>query len=349
MALRAERRPAAQVGTQDREGWSAVGRVEQLGRPAPTGRVGLVEQWLRRSQVELRVLRAALPFQVCDLQTGVRGDVGLVGPGTGLGAGGGGVLGLGQRDRRVGFRPGPVVDRGVLRGGPYALRRQLLAYQRGEAGGVLDGLGGIDRVAVGVLRAEVLADELVGGDGLRRGDPVAERGEVGLQGVVDPPEAPHARHVVLGDVAVEQQVANGVLDAAGAPFELEVVGLARSDRLGIEPVGGHLVLRVLVQPGVGVVPRRVGDRVHPPAVTTTVQVVDVELLAAGVADPELGGVTDVAAGHRGRWVAEGVRRVRVRLLLAEGEQPVAEGLRTVVERELPRAVAAGGGVHLREP
>ena len=41
---------------------------------------------------------------------------------------------------------------------------------------------------------------------------------------------------MLGDVAVEQQVTDGVLDATGATFELEVVGLTRADRLRIEPV-----------------------------------------------------------------------------------------------------------------
>ena len=88
---------------------------------------------------------------------------------------------------------------------------------------------------------------------------------------------------MLGDVAVEQEVAGRLLDAAGAALDLEVVGLARADRLRVEPLRGRRVgRRVLVQAGVGVVVGRVGVRVEPPAVAAAVQVEDVELLAAGV-------------------------------------------------------------------
>ena len=75
-------------------------------------------------------------------------------------------------------------------------------------------------------------------------DVVAQRREVGLERVVHAPEAPHARVVVLGDVAVLEQVADRLVDAAGAALDLERVGLARADRLGVQALGARLLLRV---------------------------------------------------------------------------------------------------------
>ena len=41
---------------------------------------------------------------------------------------------------------------------------------------------------------------------------------------------------MLGDVAVVEEVACALLNASGATFDLEVVCLARADRLGVEPL-----------------------------------------------------------------------------------------------------------------
>ena len=184
---------------------------------------------------------------------------------------------------------------------------------------------------------------------LRRERPVRQRDQVGLPRVVHPPEGPHARDVVLGDVTVVQEVARGLLDAAGSALDLEVVGLARADGLGVEALRGRPDgRRVLAQPGVGVVVGRVGHGVEAPAVAAAVQVEDVELLRTDVHDPDLGRVGEVAPHHRGRRLTEGVGAVGVALLLGEVEQPVAEGLAAVVEGELAGSVRAGGVVHQGE-
>src|SRR5207245_5976987 len=82
-------------------------------------------------------------------------------------------------------------------------------------------------VAIGVELVEGVANELVGSDRRRNlthvvgqvsacGGAIRQRREVRLQGVEDAPEAPHARDVVLDDVAVEQELACTLLDATGA-------------------------------------------------------------------------------------------------------------------------------------
>ena len=80
----------------------------------------------------------------------------------------------------------------------------------------------------------------------------------GWQRVVRPPEGPHAGQVVVGDVAVPEEVARGLLDAAGAALDLEVVALARAGGLRVEPHARSTSGRPgLVQAGVVVVPRLV--------------------------------------------------------------------------------------------
>ena len=174
---------------------------------------------------------------------------------------------------------------------------------------------------------------------------VGQDGEVGLPGVVDPPEAPHAAHVVLGDVAVPEEVTGRLLDPAGAALHLQVVGLAGAERLGVEPAGGRqLGLGLLVEPGVGVVVGLVGHRVEAPAVAAAVQVVDVQHLGAGVDQAELGRVAEVAPRDRGGRVAEGVGGVAVRLLRGRLVEPVHERLGAVVDG--PRARPVGVGVRV---
>ena len=69
------------------------------------------------------------------------------------------------------------------------------------------------------------------------GSAVGQRRQTGLQGVEHPPDAPHARRVVLGDVAVEQEVAGSLLHAACAAFDLGVEALARAGVDGVDTIG----------------------------------------------------------------------------------------------------------------
>ena len=153
---------------------------------------------------------------------------------------------------------------------------------------------------------------------------------------------------MLGDVAVEKEVAYRLLDAAGAALDLEVVGLARADRLRVQSLRRRQLRRwVLLQAGVGVVERRVADRVEAPAVTAAVQVEDVELLPADMNQPDLRRVGEVAAHDRRRRVAKRIRAVGVGLLLGVLEQAVPERLRPIVDGEGAGPVAAGDGVDQR--
>ena len=129
----------------------------------------------------------------------------------------------------------PVQDRAVLRERAVAdgvdaqlldaLRRQLRADPVVQVG-LADGHA-----------VEGLADECAGVDRGGRLGLARQRRQVGLGGIEHAPEAPHAREVVLGDVAVEQELAGAVLVGSSAAFDLEVVALARTDLLGIELEG----------------------------------------------------------------------------------------------------------------
>ena len=145
---------------------------------------------------------------------------------------------------------------------------------------------------------------------------------------------------MLGDVAVVQEVARGLLHAARAALDLEVVRLAGADRLRVESLRGRQRDRRFVEAGVLVVVRLVGVRVGAPAIAAAVQVEDVEELRAGVHQADLRGIAQVAARHRRRRVAERVRVVGVRLETIEAvdAEAVHERLAAVVERARCRPV-----------
>ena len=66
---------------------------------------------------------------------------------------------------------------------------------------------------------------------------VGQDSQVRLQRVEHAPEAPHARHVVLDHVAVEQELASQLLHAARTALDLQVVRLAGPERLRVGAVG----------------------------------------------------------------------------------------------------------------
>ena len=203
--------------------------------------------------------------------------------------------------------------------------------------------GPVDRIEGRGRRVDA---ELVGQVRQRLGQHAAVRQlpQVGLQGVEHAPQPPHAGDVVLGDVAVIREVADGVLGTSGAVVEVGVEHLARPDRLRVEhdALLGAVAARLLEEAGVAVVEVGVGRRVQVPVQATTVQVVDVVHLRPAVHDPQLHGVGHVGPGHRYSRLTEGVRVVRQRLLLAlRHGQPVHEWLRPVVDGPRPRPVRAG--------
>ena len=97
-----------------------------------------------------------------------------------------------------------------------------------------------------------------------------------LHGVVHPPVAPHAGHVMVGHMAVEQEVPRQLLAQAGSAFGVQVEGLRRSDHLDIHPVrlGAHH--RILDRPVLGREPERhlvAGPRATQPADRPAVRMV----------------------------------------------------------------------------
>src|SRR5438270_10162392 len=238
---------------------------------------------------------------------------------------------------------GPVPDLRVLVAVAFALRRNLwpdpliqrrrrehrIAVERlAQQAGRVDANG--DRAIQVVLRS------------------VGQRGQVRLKRVEHAPEAPHTRDVVLDDVAVEQELACQLLDAAGATFDLEVVTLAWPKSLRVGAIGSSVGDGGLVEASLGVVPRRVGLGVEPPANAAAVQVEDVEDLTARVEDAELHRVAEVAVRRDGGRVAEGIRAVGLRLLLRREAEAVQERLGAIVHRPRAGSIRFGEGVHARQ-
>ena len=265
---------------------------------------------------------------------------GVVGPGMG-------VLRLAQVDRR-GRRAAldPVPHRRVLRVQPDALRRELALDQafQGDLGTRVGQPGLRDNG----LASDDLADQAGRVDRGGLGRPARHPGQVRLGGVEDPDEAHHARVIVSGDVAVVQEVARGLLAAAGPALGFQVVGLARLDRLRVEPDRVLGDRRELLQPardvGVG------GPGVADPADAAAVLMEDVAHLRAGVDQADLVGVAHVEIRLRRGHVAVGVRAVVLRLIRDEagvllGDLALVEALAAVVDRLAARPVGVGELVH----
>ena len=238
---------------------------------------------------------------------------------------------------RVAVVNGPIPHRGVLVADGDALRWDLRSDPRRQV--VLG-----DHGAVG----HRLADQLRRGHCSVLGCPVGQRREAWLQGVEHSPDAPHARRVVLGDVAVEQEVAGSLLHAACAAFDLCVEALPRAGVDRVDAVGLGDLDRGLLQAGVAIAVGRVALGVGAPAVATTMQVIDVEQLGAPVHDAELGRVAEIALRDDRRRVTEHRRRVGVGLLVRLEGQSIHEGLGPVVHPSAAGAVRLGDRVDRRQ-
>ena len=98
---------------------------------------------------------------------------------------------------------------------------------------------------------------------------------------------------MVADVAVVEEVARHLLAAAGAALVLQVEARPRSDRLRVQAGGVRVLRRELLEGRVGGKVFRLRIWIPPPAVGATVQMVDVEHLAAAVHQPGLAGLTEV--------------------------------------------------------
>ena len=146
-------------------------------------------------------------------------------------------------------------------------------------------------------------------------DIVADIGS--LQGVVGPPESPHARHVMMRDVTVVEEIAGSILATARAALDRKIVSLRWANGLYVNTIGGTAHRRELHRAATGQseivdaeeieILRQVG--LPPPANRPAVQMVRVEHLRATVYQTPLGRVAQIGPGDRCRGIAKGVGAV----------------------------------------
>ena len=137
-----------------------------------------------------------------------------------------------------------------------------------------------------------------------------------LQRVVEPAVPPHARHIVVRNVAVIEELAGQVLTATAAAFRFQVERFGRTDHFHVHPIG--------LRPDHGILHRAVlslkpmlfliGARAALPTDGSAVRMVRVEHFRSTMHQTPLDRITEVATGHRGGRVTEGVGAVGQRLI-----------------------------------
>src|SRR5262249_38819413 len=131
---------------------------------------------------------------------------------------------------------------------------------------------------------------------------------------------------------------------------LEVVALGRANRLRIDALGeprherGSLVQAVVEA-------RRLEPGLPPPANGATVDVVHVQHLRPTVDDALLDGIAEIAPGDRGSRIAEDVRAIGLRFVVASREsvlerEPIHERLAAVIDGARAWPVARGERIDL---
>src|SRR5207244_12995094 len=106
---------------------------------------------------------------------------------------------------------------------------------------------------------------------------------------------------------------------------------------------------MLVQARLSVVEGGIGFRVESPADSASVQVEDVEDFAAGVQNPKLNRIAEIAVRRDGGRVAEGIRAVRLGFLLGSKVETVHERLGAIVHRARARPIGLGERVDFGQP
>jgi hypothetical protein len=156
---------------------------------------------------------------------------------------------------------------------------------------------------------------------------------------------------VVGDVAVDKEVAGALLAAAAAALIFDVEGLRGADALGIDTFRGFRQEgRVLIEASIEL--GRLDAGLATPSYRAAVDVVDVGNLRAGVDDSLFDRVAQVRAQDRRGGVAEDVGAISDGLIhhtcgsLLKGKA-VHKRLATVVQRPGGGAVGVGKGVNHR--
>ncbi len=337
VVVRGERHPLAEVRLEQRPRHPARGRVEKNGGPGavvPLGGGGI-----------LRILRGALAL--------ADGDVAVPLP-----VPHGGVVG-----HDLAFL---VFRMARFTGGRHPHLDPVLDVHDGRIGFPVGLLALVDDLELLAEPIDGRADQLVGRHAeLHAALPVRQfrqvRHRVGmtradLQRIVEPAVAPHARHVMVGDVAMVEELARQMLAAAAAALRLEVERLGGTDDFHVHTVGLRPDDRILHRTVLTHRPEvvRFGPRAPLPADGPAVRMVGVKYLGSAVNQPPLDRIAQIPAGDRRRNVAEGVGAVgqglvlEPEILMLQVHLVDAEGLAAIVDRAAARAVGVGQRIALRQ-
>ncbi len=178
-----------------------------------------------------------------------------------------------------------------------------------------------------------------------------------LNRVVHAPVAPHAGHIVVRNVAMEEEVAGQLLAETGTALRFQVEGFGRADDFDVNAVrlgADHRILHRTVRAGrpeIHVIDR---PRAARPSDRASVRVVAVEHFRSPVDQAELGRVAHIRTGNGRRRVTEGIGAVPHRLVF-ETEVLVlhvhvvdAERLAAIVDRAAARTIGIRQRIALRE-
>ncbi len=274
--------------------------------------------------------------------------------------------------------PRPIQDGGVVGDGLALLvilvtglahRRQLhfhpvLDGDRGRVGFPV-ALALLDDLELLAEPVDRLADQFVGGNrGLDAALAIRQLAQIRhhvvpqialLDRVVHAPVAPHAGHVMVRDVAVEQEIAGQLLAEAGPALRFQVERFGRTDDFDVDAVRLMPDDRILYRtvragrPEVHVVDR---PRAARPPDGASMRMVAVEHFGPAVDQAELRWIADVGTGNRRGRITEGIGAIAHRLVL-EPEVLVlhvhvvdTERLAAIVDRASARTIGIGQRVAL---
>ncbi len=360
-----------------RIGWQRPGVLGHMNRLQPGGRAVVPGKWYPLSEVWLEMR----PGQLARLR--------LKQDGRAPARHGGFIFRKGEllshlrlAERPIAL-PAPVPHRGVV-GQDLALLIRSVTRLSGRRQHQLDPF--LDRDLrnrlrpVGLLLRDIpflvipihrLADQFVGGD--RPGDSAlavrqflegrhgigADRRIIpGLQRVVDPPVGPHARDVMMRDVAVEQEITRQLLAEPRSALGLQIQRLCGTDHLDIHAVRGGPDHRVFDRAVGGgrqqFLALAVRFGLPQPADRPAVRMVGMEDLPASVHQPVFGGIPHVGPGNRRRHVTEGIGAVghrfifKMKVLFLKREVVDPERLASVIQGARRRTVGVRVRVALRD-
>ena len=178
-------------------------------------------------------------------------------------------------------------------------------------------------------------------------------GALDLERVVDAPESPHPRHVMLGNVAMEHELTGKRLQTAGPTFVHLIKDFGRPDGLHVETIRRIADRREFDRTVFADCPiKPAGLRLARPPNRAAMEMVRMDDL--GPADqPKLGGVSQVGPWHRRGRIAKGIGPIALGFIREPDQvvlkfQPSPVRLAPHVEQPRGRTICIGVRVALRQ-